>query len=61
MIVFMVVFPLKWMIGKDSFTVEGQEVKVLYESDPEKLPWKELDVDVVIESSNKFKDRDGAS
>jgi len=54
-------FPFDVDIGKDSFTVEGQEVKVLYESDAEKLPWKELDVDVVIESSNKFKDREGAS
>ena len=54
-------FPFDVGIGKDSLTVEGQEVKVLYESDAEKLPWKELDVDVVIESTNRFKDRQGAS
>jgi glyceraldehyde 3-phosphate dehydrogenase len=54
-------FPFDVEVGEDGFTVDGQEVKVLYESDAEKLPWKEMDVDVVIESSNQFKDRDGAS
>ena len=54
-------FPLPVEITKDSLIVEGQEVKVLYESDPAKLPWKELDVDVVIESSDRFKDREGAA
>ena len=54
-------FPLPVEITKDSLIVDGQEVKVLYESDPAKLPWKEMDIDVVIESSDKFKDREGAS
>jgi glyceraldehyde 3-phosphate dehydrogenase len=54
-------FPFDVEIGKDGFTVNGQEVKVLYESDAEKLPWREMGVDVVIESSNQFKDREGAS
>ena len=54
-------FPLPVEVTKDSLIVDGQEVKVLYESDPAKLPWKELDVDVVIESSDKFKDREGAA
>ena len=48
-------------IRKKHLVVEGQEVSVLYESDADKLPWKDLDVDVVIESSNKYKDRIGAS
>ncbi|MBM3291413.1 type I glyceraldehyde-3-phosphate dehydrogenase [Candidatus Bathyarchaeota archaeon] len=56
--------------GKAPFpiTVEGntliinkKEIKVLKENDPEKLPWKQLDIDVVIDSSDMFKDRDGAS
>jgi glyceraldehyde 3-phosphate dehydrogenase len=54
-------FPFDVEIGNDGFTVDGQEVKVLYESDAEKLPWKEMEVDVVIESSDRFKDRGGAS
>lgn len=53
-------FPFDVEIGKYGFTVDGQEVKVLYESNAEKLPWKELEVDVVIESSNQFRDREGA-
>jgi glyceraldehyde 3-phosphate dehydrogenase len=54
-------FPFDVEIGKDNFVVDGQEVKVLYESEAENLPWKEMNVDVVIESSNKYKDREGAS
>jgi len=54
-------FPYDVEIGRDGFTVEGQEVRVLYESDAGKLPWRELGVDVVIESSNKYKDHEGAS
>jgi glyceraldehyde 3-phosphate dehydrogenase len=54
-------FPFDVEIGKDNFMVDGQEIKVLYESEAENLPWKEMNVDVVIESSNKYKDREGAS
>jgi glyceraldehyde 3-phosphate dehydrogenase len=54
-------FPYDVKIGRDELIVEGQTVKVLYESDAEKLPWGKLGVDVVIESSNKYKDREGAS
>ena len=54
-------FPYEVEVGADGFLVEGQEVKVLYESDAEKLPWKELDVDVVLESSGHYRDRESAS
>jgi glyceraldehyde 3-phosphate dehydrogenase len=37
--------------------VDGHELKVLAESDPAKLPWEELGVDVVIESTGRFTDR----
>ncbi len=43
-----------------SLMVSGRELKVLAERDPEKLPWKELGVDVVLESTGKFTDRAGA-
>ncbi len=46
--------------GKDCIIVDGREIKVLYESDPEKLPWKDLEVDIAIECSGFFKDREGA-
>ena len=40
-----------------SLIVDGDELRVLSERDPTKLPWGELDVDVVIESTGRFKDR----
>jgi glyceraldehyde 3-phosphate dehydrogenase len=39
--------------------VDGRPIRVLAERDPEKLPWKELKVDVVLESTGKFTDRIG--
>jgi glyceraldehyde 3-phosphate dehydrogenase len=41
--------------------VDGKEIKVLAERDPGALPWGELGVDVVIESTGLFTDRDSAS
>jgi len=41
--------------------VDGDEMKVFSERDPSKLPWKDLGVDVVIESTGVFRDRDGAA
>lgn len=35
-------------------TVDGKKIKVLKEKDPSKLPWKDLDIDVVIESTGIF-------
>ncbi|WP_426670935.1 type I glyceraldehyde-3-phosphate dehydrogenase [Mucilaginibacter sp. McL0603] len=34
--------------------INGKQIKVLSEKDPSKLPWKELDIDLVIESTGKF-------
>lgn len=36
------------------FEVDGQEVKVLAEKNPENLPWKDLDIDIVVESTGFF-------
>ena len=41
--------------------VNGDEMKVLSEKDPARLPWKDLGVDVVLESTGRFTDRDAAS
>jgi glyceraldehyde-3-phosphate dehydrogenase type I len=46
---------------ENSIVVDGKEIKVLREKDPAKLPWKELEVDYVLESTGVFRDRDGAS
>jgi len=41
--------------------IDGHKLGVLSEKDPAKLPWKELEVDVVIESTGFFRDREKAS
>src|SRR5438552_1663269 len=45
----------------DAISVDGHDVKVLAERDPAKLPWGDLGVDVVIESTGFFTDRESAS
>jgi glyceraldehyde 3-phosphate dehydrogenase len=42
----------------DSISVDGDEIKVLSVKDPAQLPWKELGVDVVFESTGKFTKRE---
>jgi glyceraldehyde 3-phosphate dehydrogenase len=46
--------------GDGAIVVNGREVRVLSERDPANLPWKDLDVPVVVESTGFFVDRDGA-
>jgi len=45
----------------DEITVDGEAFKVLSVKDPAQLPWKDLGVDVVFESTGLFTDRDGAA
>jgi glyceraldehyde 3-phosphate dehydrogenase len=45
----------------DQMTVDGAPIKVLAERDPAKLPWKDLGVDVVLESTGIFTHRDKAA
>lgn len=40
--------------NEEGIVVNGKNIKILSERDPEALPWKELDVDVVIESTGFF-------
>jgi len=47
-------------IKENSIVVNGKEIKVFAEKDPANLPWASLGVDVVIESTGKFTERDGA-
>lgn len=42
--------------GKGSIIVDGREIKVLSEKDPAKIPWKDLGVQIVIESTGLFTD-----
>ncbi len=45
----------------DTLRVDGKEVKVFSQKDPSQIPWGDLGVDVVIESTGVFRDRDKAS
>jgi glyceraldehyde 3-phosphate dehydrogenase len=46
---------------EDSISVDGDEFKVLSLRDPAQLPWKDLGVEVVFESTGLFTDRDAAA
>src|SRR6478752_2230861 len=54
-------FPGSIDVRDDGLLVDGIEIKVLAERDPAKLPWKELGVDVVLESTGFFTGRDDAA
>ena len=45
----------------NSIIVDGKEIKIYKEADPNNLPWKELDVDVVLECTGFFTSKDKAS
>ncbi|NLM32691.1 MAG: type I glyceraldehyde-3-phosphate dehydrogenase [Acholeplasmataceae bacterium] len=45
---------------EDAIVVDGKEIKVFAEKDPNNLPWKALDVDVVLECTGVFTSKDKA-
>jgi len=47
-------------VKDDMLIIDGEEIKVFAEKDPSKLPWKELEVDVVLECTGFFTERAGA-
>lgn len=49
------------VLGQDAMRVNGHTIKMIQEKDPAKLPWKALEVDLVIESTGFFTDRGGAA
>lgn len=46
---------------EDSIIVDGKEIRIYKEQDPSRLPWKDLDVDVVLECTGFFTSKDKAS
>ncbi|HWB42202.1 MAG TPA: type I glyceraldehyde-3-phosphate dehydrogenase [Gemmatimonadales bacterium] len=46
---------------QDALVVDGDSMRVLSEKDPSRLPWKDLGVDVVLESTGRFTDREQAA
>ncbi len=47
--------------SEKGITIDGKDYKVTAEKDPAKLPWKELGVDVVLECTGRFTDKEKAS
>ena len=48
-------------VSDDGLVVDGDEILVLSERDPANLPWSELEIDVVVESTGIFRSRELAS
>lgn len=46
-------------ISDDKIKIKGQEITVLRERDPEALPWKKLGVEIVIDATGAFRNREG--
>lgn len=53
-------FPGQVEAREGALVINGMEIKVFAEKDPARLPWKALGVDVVVESTGRFRDRKGA-
>lgn len=49
------------VVGENVMNVNGKEIKIFRCNDPEDIPWGELGVDIVVESTGIFKDREKAS
>jgi len=54
-------WPADISFSGDRLLVNGHSIRVTHEKDPSKLNWKELNVDVVLESTGKFKSEEAAS
>ena len=54
-------FPAEIVNLDGGFTVDGHGVTVFQQDDPERIDWSSLEIDLVIESTGAFRDRDGAS
>jgi len=50
-------FPGTIEMGDGAIIVNGKEIRVLCEKDPSKLPWKDLGVDIAVESTGRFRTR----
>jgi glyceraldehyde 3-phosphate dehydrogenase len=46
--------------GSDYIEINSRKIKVLQEADPSKLPWKDLGVDIVVESTGRFTNKEDA-
>jgi glyceraldehyde 3-phosphate dehydrogenase len=54
-------FPGEVSASDGKLKVDGKEIDVLAETAPEKLPWRDLGIDIVMECTGRFTDRDSAA
>ncbi|MBA1335572.1 MAG: NAD-dependent glyceraldehyde-3-phosphate dehydrogenase [Firmicutes bacterium] len=47
--------------GESEIIIDGKRIKILSEKDPEALPWADMEVDIVVESTGIFRDKEKAS
>ncbi len=47
--------------SSDGITVDGKAIKVFAQTEPDKIPWKDLGVEIVVESTGRFTDKASAS
>lgn len=52
-------YPVEVLDG--DLMVKGKRIKIFAEKDPSLIPWREMDIDIVLESTGKFTDKKGAS
>jgi glyceraldehyde 3-phosphate dehydrogenase len=53
-------FPFDVKVKGSSLIVDGKELKIIAETDPAKLPWKDMDVYVAVESTGRFRTKEAA-
>ncbi len=54
-------YPGDVAVSPDGLTVDGDDLKVFSQRDPANLPWRELGIDIVVESTGFFRSRDQAA
>jgi glyceraldehyde 3-phosphate dehydrogenase len=54
-------FPASVAVRQDSLVVDGKVIRVTAIKEPEKLPWREMGVEIVLECTGRFTDRDAAA
>jgi glyceraldehyde 3-phosphate dehydrogenase len=55
------IFDADVSVSDKAITVNGKTINITAETDPAKLPWSDLGVDIVVESTGVFRDKEGAS
>jgi len=54
-------YPGEVKVDEDNIVIDGKKIKVLSIKDPSELPWRDLGVELVLESTGKFRSKEGAA